>query len=112
EQLPGLHFAIKSAPATVPELRDRALRCVGEAERALAALWEGLDANQQRLLQRAVAGAALAGFSQGKAELRKAELQAAGSARGRSFGPKAQLDRDAIEFAEAAWKADPSRRRK
>lgn len=112
EQLSGMHFAIKSAPASVPELRERALRCVGEAERSLTALWDTLDADQQKLLQRAVAGAALAGFSQGKAELRKAEKQARGSAKGRAHGPKSQLDQEAIDFAKAAWAKEPARRKK
>ena len=109
EKLPGSRFAIKTNPQSIPDLGERALLCVGDVEEALAELVPTLDPRQLELVRRAVSGASLAGFSQGKFELRKAEEQAAGSARGREHGPKALRNDVWWDFASSAWGAEPQR---
>lgn len=54
---------------------------------------------------------AAAAFLQAKHELRTAEKLAAASARNLARGPESQRDQEAIDFAKAAWKANPLRKR-
>lgn len=115
DALPGMIVNHLADPASVPDLRERALLCVGEAEKALRQLRGKFELQTDqgraswRLVQRAVAAAALGGFSQGKAELRKAEKQAAGSAEGRAQGPLSLRNQQWWDYATAAWEAEPSR---
>lgn len=109
EQLSGIVIAMHNAPDAVPDLSDRALRAVNEAEKAIAELSASLDDRQLGYLRRAVSAAALAGFAQGKAELRKAELAAAASAAPLKLGPDKLRNDVWRDFATAAWQAEPTR---